>query len=583
MSDYVPPLAAIRRALDQAGLAGIARLNEADGEAESLADAILDEAARFAVGELAPLNTVGDRTGSSWRAGEVVTPPGWSEAYGRFRNGGWPAVTGPSAFGGQALPLLIGTALGEIWQAANMAFALGPLLTLGGVELLAAHGTEAQKRDYLPRLISGEWMATMNLTEPQAGSDLSQVRTRAEPTGGGVYRLRGQKIFISYGDHDLTDNIVHLVLARLPDSPEGTKGISLFVVPKYRLTPEGEPGERNGVACASLEHKMGIHGSPTAVIVFGEGVDAVGELVGRPGEGLACMFTMMNNARLGVGVQGLAIAERAFQRARTFAAERVQGRGPEGPATLDAHPDVQRMLMTMAARIAAARGILYLAAAQLDRAHGEADAEGRAAAQRLGDLLIPIAKAWSTQVGCEVADLSIQVHGGMGYIEETGAAQDYRDARILPIYEGTNGIQALDLLHRKVLRDGGETARRLFGLIGEELSLLAGDPVLAGVAASAQGALHRLRGVTRDLLARTGDRIAIEAAASPYLQLFALVLGCWITTRNAAGAAVERDPDALRTALFFAAHLLPQAEAFAEIALADTAMFENPAADRIAA
>ncbi|WP_099901582.1 acyl-CoA dehydrogenase family protein, partial [Methylobacterium frigidaeris] len=418
---------------------------------DDLVDTILEEAGRFANDVVAPLNKVGDRHGTPLKDGVVTMPPGYREAYRAWTEGGWNALPGPVEYGGQGLPVLLNAACIEMWNSAAMAFGLGPLLTAGGVEALSRHGSEELRARYLEKLVSGEWTATMNLTEPQAGSDLSVMRTRAEPVGDGLYRISGEKIYITWGEHDLTDNIVHLVLARLPDAPAGTRGISLFLVPK--VLPDGS---RNALKCAGIEHKLGIHGSPTCTMVYD---GATGWLVGEPNRGLACMFTMMNNARLGVGLQGVAIAERAYQQALLYARDRRQGRASAasegGASPIIEHPDVQRMLLTMKALTAASRGICYLTAEAIDRAHRAPDEAGRKAAQARASLLTPVAKAFSTDIGIEVASLGIQVHGGMGFVEETGAAQHLRDARIAAIYEGTNGIQAIDLVTRKLPLDGG--------------------------------------------------------------------------------------------------------------------------------
>src|SRR3954451_25087141 len=414
-----------------------------------LVETILAEAARFANDEIAPLNRVGDRHGAPFADGRVTTPPGWAATYASWTASGWNALPGPPEFGGQGLPVLLNSACVEMWNSACMTFGLGPLLTMGGIEALAEHGSEELKARYLEKLVSGEWTATMNLTEPQAGSDLAALRTRAEPAGDGTYRIMGQKIFITYGEHDLTDNIVHMVLARLPDAPPGTRGISLFLVPK--VLPDGT---RNDVRCHSIEHKLGIHASPTCTLIYGDAGGAIGWLIGKENRGLACMFTMMNNARLAVGLQGVAIAERATQQAYAYANERKQGRAGGNGAIIN-HPDVRRMLLTMRALTRAARAICYMTGAAIDRAHRGKDDAARKAGHERASLLTPIAKAFSTDIGTEVASLGVQVHGGMGFIEETGAAQHYRDARIAQIYEGTNGIQAIDLVTRKIPMMGG--------------------------------------------------------------------------------------------------------------------------------
>lgn len=411
------------------------------------AASILDEAAKLAAGTLAPLNKTGDRAGALWAEGSVKTAPGFKDAYRHYCAGGWNAVPFPAQYGGQGLPWALAFPIQEMWQGANMAFGLCPLLNQGAVEAILSHGSEAQKDFYLPKLIEGVWTGTMNLTEPQAGSDLGLIKTKAVRNGD-AFKIFGQKIFITYGEHDLAENIIHLVLARIEGAPEDVKGISLFIVPKFL-----ENGARNDVRCTGIEHKLGIHASPTCTMQFGDEGGATGYLVGRENEGLKYMFTMMNNARLSVGLQGVAIAEAAYQHAAAYAAQRVQGKSFSSSArvTIDQHADIKRMLLTMQAMIHAGRAMTYEAAMALDAAHA-----GDAAARMKVDILTPIVKAWCTDMACEVASMGVQVHGGMGYIEETGAAQFYRDARILPIYEGTNGIQALDLVFRKMLRDEGQ-------------------------------------------------------------------------------------------------------------------------------
>ncbi len=475
MTDYNPPLREIRFALDcLAGLPGIAALPGFEEATPDLTDSILDEAAKIAAGVLAPLNRAGDLDGAKLVETGVRTTPGWSDAWTTLIDGGWNSLPYSADFGGMGLPQVLNLAVQEMWQSANMAFALCPMLTQGAANAIEAYGSEDQKARYLPKMVTGEWTGTMNLTEPLAGSDLAAVRSRAVPEADG-YRISGQKIFITYGDHDLTENIVHLVLARLPDAPAGVKGISLFIVPKVLAD-----GTANDVACVSLEHKLGIHGSPTAVLAFGDNGGAWGELIGEPNRGLEYMFAMMNHARVNVGLQGLAIAERAYQQARAYARERKQGK-PVGwtgnGAAIVEHPDVRRMLMSMKARIEAMRGLLYRVAADHDVAHAHPDPEVRAAAQRRVDLLTPVAKGWCTETGIELASIGVQVHGGMGYIEETGAAQHWRDSRITTIYEGTTGIQANALVGRGVLRDGGATVAELIAEIGAEGRALAGGPL----------------------------------------------------------------------------------------------------------
>ena len=572
MSDYNAPLEDMRFVLTElAGLPEIAALPGYEDATPDLVDAVLEEAGRLAREVLAPLNHSGDREGASFENGVVRTPAGFPAAYERFFQGGWGSLPFDPAFGGQGLPWTLATAVQEMWNAANMSFALAPLLSQGAVELLQARGSERQKALFLPQLISGRWSGTMNLTEPQAGSDVGALKTRARPAGD-HYLITGQKIYITWGEHDCAENILHMVLARLPDAPSGTRGISLFLVPKVLVKPDGTLGERNDLRCVSLEHKLGIRGSPTAVMAYGDSEGAVGYLIGAENQGMECIFTMINNVRISVGVQGLAIGERAYQQARAFAQERVQSRAigaPEGPGVpIVRHPDVRRMLLTMKALNEAMRGLAYCAAAELDRARHHPEAASRAAAQARIDLLTPVVKSWLTDCGCEVASLGVQVHGGMGFIEETGAAQHYRDARILPIYEGTNGIQALDLLTRKVLRDKGAAAA---ALMQDMCADLAGQE--APEAQAALEALGELEAATRWLLeAGAAELRRAAAVATPYLRLFGLVVGGWLMARAAAaarrrleGAAAAPDRAFLeakiQTARFYADNILPRAAA----------------------
>src|ERR671928_2241840 len=459
MSAYQAPLKDMKFVLNElAGLEEIAKLPGYGEATPDTVDAILEEASKFASGVLDPINYSGDQEGSKWSDGAVRTPKGFREAYRQFCEGGWNALPFEAEWGGQSLPRLGSTPVQEMWKSSNMSFSLCPLLTQGAIEALLLRGSEELKRRYLPKMVEGSWTGTMNLTEPQAGSDLSLVRTRAERQGD-HYLISGQKIFITYGEHDLAENIVHLVLARTPEAPEGVKGISLFVVPKFIPNEDGTPGKRNSAKCASIEHKLGIHASPTAVMVYDR---AVGYLVGEENRGLEYMFIMMNAARFAVGLEGVAISERAFQRALAFSKERIQGRDlVEGGKAVPIihHPDVRRMLMLMKSQTEAMRALAYTTAAAMDFARKSPDAEARKRHQAFVDLMIPVVKGWSTETGIEVASLGVQVHGGMGFVEETGAAQYLRDARITTIYEGTTGIQAMDLVGRKVARDGGATAR----------------------------------------------------------------------------------------------------------------------------
>ncbi len=510
-------------------------LGELSGD---LVDAILAEAGRFATEEVAPAYRVGDERGAVLKDAAVTMPPGWKDLYRRWTEGGWNALSGPVAFGGQGLPTMLAVAALEMWNAGAMAFAIGPTLTMGAVEALDKHASDELKATYLEKLVSGEWMGTMNLTEPQAGSDLAALKARAERAGDGTYRIFGQKIFITYGEHDFTDNIVHLVLARLPDAPAGTRGISLFLVPKFLVNADGSLGARNDAFCASIEHKLGIHGSPTCTMIYGDGfakempAGAIGWLIGEENKGLACMFTMMNNARLAVGMQGVGVAEAATQKALAYANERRQGKaagyGGEGMAPIVHHPDVQRNLLTMKGLTSAARAIAYACAHALDMAHlSEGDAQRHW--QERANLLTPVAKAFSTDIGVEVASLGVQVHGGMGFIEETGAAALLRDARIAPIYEGTNGIQAIDLVTRKLPQsDGAQVAGYIGELRGVEQELRQSNlPGLGRSADRLAEALDALQEAT-DFMLRAqveGRQQDALAGATPYLRLFGLAAG----------------------------------------------------------
>lgn len=561
MADYHAPTDDMTLALAVAGLESIAALPGCEEASPDLVAAVLEEAGRLGSQELAPLNEGADRFGAKLENGVVTTAPGYRDFYlSQYVEGGWNALPFDPAYGGQGLPWVISAAVSEIWQSASMSFALCPMLNQGAVELLTHHGTEEQKALYLPKMISGEWTGTMNLTEPQAGSDLSQIRTRAVREGD-HYRITGQKIFITYGDHDYTDNIIHLVLARTPDAPEGTRGISLFVVPKVLVKADGSLGDRNDVQCLSLEHKLGIHGSPTAVMGFGENGGAIGYLVGEECRGLNAMFTMMNNARLSVGLQGVSIAERALQHAHWFAGERIQSRPVSGgaePVAILHHPDVRRMVMTMKALTEAARLLTYAAFGQADISLKAPEAETRAAAEARVALLTPVVKAWGTEVGCQVADLAIQVFGGTGYMEETGATQFFRDARIAPIYEGTNGIQAADLVGRKLLRDRGAEARRLLADIRASLPTLPAEDATA-----LEQAAERFDRCVSWLLRDTTTPNDAYAAATPLCRLLGLLAGGWLLVRAAEvakGQAMAPDFVTAKqaTARFFCRHLLPQ-------------------------
>ena len=558
---YRAPAEAIIRTLNAMGLKDILDRGLVEGLSPDLVEAIIAEAGRFAGEEIAPLARTGDEEGARVADGKVTTPTGWPELYRRWCEGGWNSLAAPAQWGGQGLPMMLSVAVLEMWNAASMAFALGPTLTIGAIEAQDRHATDRLKQTYLERLTSGEWMATMNLTEPQAGSDLGALRTRAERAGDGTYRIFGQKIFITFGEHDFTDNIVHLVLARLPDAPAGTKGISLFLVPKFLVNEDGSLGPRNDLFCASLEHKLGLHGAPTCTMIYGDGrfgdePGAVGWLVGEENRGLACMFTMMNNARLAVGMQGVAVAEAAYQKALAYAKERRQGRAPgwsgEGMSPIAAHPDVKRMLLSMKCLTEMARAIAYSCAHATDMAR-LAEPEERAHWQERANLLTPVAKAFPTDAGVEVASLDIQVHGGMGFIEETGAAVFYRDARIAPIYEGTNGIQAIDLVTRKLPQSGGEHVRGYIAELRRDVETVRGSnmPEFAETATRLTAALDDLEEATGHLLRllEAGDTETALCGATPYLRLFAHATGGVLIAR----AAVSSSDPALARLCRFAA------------------------------
>ncbi|MBB5984557.1 acyl-CoA dehydrogenase [Sphingobium lignivorans] len=517
MADYHAPTGEQLFVLETvAGLESLSALPGFGDATPELAGQILEESARLAEQGFAPLNMIGDREGARLSEGRVTLPAGFAEAYRDYVEAGWNGLSADPAHGGQGLPFVLSVAVQEQFTAANMAFSLCPMLTLSAIEALQAHGDAAMKALYLPHLVSGHWAGTMLLTEPQAGSDVGALRTSATPTDDGTYRLRGQKIFITWGEHDLAENIIHFVLARLPDAPAGSKGISLFLVPKYLPDADGKPGIRNDIRCIALEHKMGIHASPTCTMALGEEGACVGWLIGQPHGGMAAMFTMMNHARINVGNQGVAIAERAWQDARAYAAERVQF----GP--IIGHADVRRMLMTMHSLTQAARAIVYANAAAVDRAHSEPDPETRAYWKRRADLLTPISKAWATDVGIEVSSLAIQVHGGAGFIEETGVAQHYRDARIAAIYEGTNGIQAMDLAGRKLRLDNGKAMAELESAIRRDIDDWRDQEARQAMTV----ALERLAQAREAMLAH--DSAGVGAAASPFLALCGAVAGGWL-------------------------------------------------------
>ena len=579
MSEYRAPIRDMKFVLKElAGLDELVQLPGCEEATTDVVDAILDEAAKFAEGVLAPLNPVGDREGAHFKDGQVTMPKGFKDAYTLFAQSGWTAFGCDEKWGGQELPKLVAAPVTEMWKSANHAFSLCPLLTGGAIEALSLAGSDALKATFLKKMVSGEWTGTMNLTEPGAGSDLAAVRTRAEPQGDGTYKIFGQKIFITNGEHDMADNIIHLVLARTPTAPEGVKGISLFVVPKFLVDADGRPGARNDAWCVSIEHKLGIHASPTAVMVFGDHGGALGYLVGEENRGLEYMFIMMNAARFGVGMEGVGVAERAYQHARDYARTRIQGtdigvRGG-GKVAIIVHPDVRRMLMSMRAHAEATRALAYVVAAAHDKALHHADAAERARHQAFVDLLIPVVKGWSTEIGITVASTGIQVHGGMGFMEETGAAQYLRDARISTIYEGTTGIQANDLIGRKMARESGATFKTVLAM------MRAVDAELARHADEQLAAIHRRLAAAIDALAAAGDWLlanyakdirAASAGAVPFLTLFGIVAGGWQMARaalvaQAKIAAGDTDPfypAKIVTARYFADHLLNQAEGLA--------------------
>lgn len=573
---YVAPVRDIEFALtevaDLASVSALPRFAEANAE---LVSVILEEAGRFAADILAPLNKTGDRQGSSLKDGQVSTPDGWKDAYQQFCENGWGSLAFEQEFGGQSLPMCVSAAVQEMWHGANMSFGLCPLLTQGAVDAIYNHGSESMKAAYLPKMIEGKWTGTMNLTEPQAGSDLAAIRTIAKPADG-HYLLSGQKIFITYGEHDLSENIIHLVLARTPDAPAGVKGISLFVVPKFLVNDDGSPGERNDVACVSLEHKLGIHASPTAVMSYGDKGGAIGYLVGEENQGLVYMFTMMNLARHAVGVEGYAIASRAYQQAVNYARDRVQGKplieGTEYPNSIINHPDIRRLLMTMRCQVEAMRMLSLDCAVAFDIARGHDDEKIREKSRRRGELLTPLVKGWSTETGVELCSMAVQVHGGMGYIEETGVAQTLRDSRITPIYEGTTAIQANDLVGRKTLRDKGLGVGELLDDMRETLDALkqSKNSLLANTLADALGkSIDDVKAVVDWLLVEKNP--ALQYAGSvDYLMMFGRIAGGWMMMKSALAAEKALHSgkgDAafyqakLALAEYYSRHVLPQASA----------------------
>ncbi|WP_300452952.1 acyl-CoA dehydrogenase C-terminal domain-containing protein [Accumulibacter sp.] len=579
MSEYIAPVRDMQFVLKElAGLEQVAQLPGYEEATPDLVDAVLEEAAKFAEGILSPLNWPGDQEGARWHEKAVTMPAGFKEAYKLFADSGWTALAAETEWGGQGLPKLVSAAVSEMWKAANHSFSLCPLLTAGAIEALVLTGSEELKAIYLEKMVSGQWTGTMNLTEPSAGSDLAAVRTRAEPQADGSYLIFGQKIFITYGEHDMAENIIHLVLARTPTAPEGVKGISLFVVPKFLVNDDGSLGARNDAYCVSIEHKLGIHASPTAIMAFGDHSGAIGYLVGEENRGLEYMFIMMNAARFGVGLEGVAVCERAYQRARDYARDRIQCTdigvrgGPKVP--IIQHPDVRRMLMTMKSHAEAARALAYVVAAAHDAAIRHPDATTRQRNQAFVDLMIPVVKGWSTESGVTMASIGVQVHGGMGYVEETGAAQHLRDAQISTIYEGTTGIQANDLIGRKMAREGGATLKTVIAAIR------ALDAELAASTGAHLAAIRRRLSAAVDALAVAGDWLvanygrdvrAASAGAVPFLKLLGIVAGGWQMARAALIARANIDagdsdpfyPAKIITARFYADHVLSAAAGLA--------------------
>ncbi len=577
MADYVPPLRDIRFVLEQlVDLDGLSKLEAYDHADPDTVFGVIEESGRFMADVVGPLNRSGDAVGSTFDGdGKVTTPPGFREAYRRYVDAGWGAVPFPPEFGGGGFPWLVTVVMQEMLASASLGFSTCPVLTQGAIDMLTQHGSPGQQATFLEKMVSGEWTGTMNLTEPQAGSDLGAVRTKAMPGDDGTWRITGQKCFITFGEHDLADNIIHLVLARVPGAPPGTKGISCFIVPKYLVNEDGSLGARNDLRCVSIEHKLGIRASPTCVMSFGDAGGAVGYLIGEANQGMRYMFTMMNTARLSVGVQGLAIAERAYQDALRYAQERKQGRAvgaPAGePSPIVEHPDVRRMLLTMKAYIEAMRALLYTTAVSIDLALHHHDRAEREARRELADLLTPISKAWCTDLGVDLTSIGLQVHGGMGYVEETGVAQYLRDSRIAPIYEGTNGIQAIDLVTRKVPMRGGAVVADLLAqmeVLGPELG--AAGPELAGVRSALANGVSALREATDWIMSRgLAEPNDALAGATPYLRLSGLVIGGWLLARSALAASrLLRDAggsdavflrEKIGTARFYTEQLLPQA------------------------
>ena len=572
MSDYVAPVKEISFVLNElADLQDVCSLPAYQESTEDVIAAVLEEAGKFATGVLEPLNEVGDNQGAACDDNAVTETPGFAAAYQQFVEGGWASLPCNPEFGGMGLPHAVNIATTEMWSSSNLSFALCPMLTQGAINSIESHGSDELKATYLEKMISGEWTGTMNLTEPQAGSDLSVVRTKAVPEGD-HYRLTGTKIFITWGDHQMTENVIHLVLARTPDAPEGVRGISLFVVPKFLVNDDGSIGERNDAYATSVEHKLGIHASPTCVINFGDTDGAIGYLVGEENQGLGYMFTMMNHARLGVGAQGVALSERAYQHAVAYAQDRVQGKaaGDAEKGAIIRHPDVRRMLLTMRAYAEASRALCYVTATAFDMAHHAADENDRAAASARGELLTPLAKGWSTEIAQEATSLGVQVHGGMGYVEETGAAQFMRDVRITTIYEGTTGIQAGDLIGRKLLRDKGAAFKSLLADIRATHAEVANAGAGFSVVADAlQTNVDVLEQEADSILAGYENDPRLDGAVSGnFLMAAGTIVGGWLLAKGALIAQAKRSEDEhfysakIITCQFYAEHIMPRAEAY---------------------
>ncbi len=588
MAEYIAPLEDQKFVINElAGLDRISRLPGFEHATEDLLEPILDEAARFASEVLSPTNTIGDREGCQVENGGVTVPAEFAAAYRLFAESGWQGLDCSQDYDGMGLPSLIGSATTEMWQGANLALSLCPMLNSGAIDALEVHASDELKQLYLPKLVSGEWCGTMDLTEPQAGSDLGRIRVQAVPDGD-HYKISGTKIFITWGDHEMAENVIHLVLARLRDAPEGVKGLSMFLIPKFLVNDDGSLGDRNDVFVTSVEHKLGIHASPTCVLNYGDNDGAVGYLVGEENRGLACMFTMMNLARLQVGIQGLAISERAYQAARDYAKDRVQGQvlGSRDPARIIQHADIRRMLMTMKSLIEAMRATAYVTASALDTAHHADDADARSAALERSALLTPIVKGWLTEVAQELTSIGVQVHGGTGYVEETGAAQHLRDARILPIYEGTNGIQANDLVGRKLLADSGRGIQRMLGEMAEtDAGLAARGPDLDSIRNALATGRQRLEQATNWLLDQGHDVPArVDSAAFNYMMLAGTVVGAWQMARAAevahgklaaGGGNADFYNAKILTAKYYAEQIVPRSAAYLDAAVSDS----SPAMD----